>query len=43
VRGAAGEEATRRFLDGERGYLGDVFPDGRVEDRQVTDLGVAIR
>ncbi|MFE4454343.1 class I SAM-dependent methyltransferase [Streptomyces sp. NPDC056796] len=43
VRGAAGEESTRRFLDEERAHLARVFPDGRVEERYVVELAVLVR
>ncbi|MFE2017450.1 class I SAM-dependent methyltransferase [Streptomyces sp. NPDC059499] len=43
VLGAAGEQATRRFLAAERGHLAGLFPDGTVEERYVADLIVAIR
>ncbi|HWU10137.1 MAG TPA: hypothetical protein VN520_27815, partial [Streptomyces sp.] len=38
VPGPAGEEATRRFLDTERGHLAPVFPDGMAEERDVAEL-----
>ncbi|KPC81947.1 MULTISPECIES: class I SAM-dependent methyltransferase [Streptomyces] len=43
VRGAAGEQSTRRFMDQERGHLAAVFPDGLIEERYVVELGVLVR
>lgn len=43
VRGAAGERSTRRFMDQERAHLAAVFPDGRVEERYVVEVGVLVR
>ncbi|MFJ3281056.1 class I SAM-dependent methyltransferase [Streptomyces halstedii] len=42
VRGADEEARTRAFLDEERRHLADVFPDGRVEERYVVDLGLMV-
>lgn len=43
VRGGAGTESTRRFLDEERGHLASVFPDDMVEERYVVELAVLLR